>query len=378
MADEMNKSGLNEGAGASQKGLEQKINEMRAERRGSSYHVEDEGFDLTTPVNGGHGNDERPRKRKKNNKALIGVAAILGVIVVGFLAWWLLVGMGDETTRGDGEGADGEEQVMSERELELQQQLAQSEFENLEKEFAQYEMSQQEIIVNDTLKQQLQRKYEQARLQVEELRSQLRDSANKSAAEIQKLNDQIRTLRELLKHYLEEIDRLNKENEQLRAENKDLRESLNVTSTSLAQAQKENENLSERMTLAEKLNVTGVSMNILNKKNKIEKKIKNAAQFVINFTIPQNNSTPVGTKTIYAVITTPEGQILDGAGSFSLDGSTVPASARKQIDYGGEEIGGIQMYYDIRNALTPGTYSVQLFCDGYALMARPLDVTFKN
>lgn len=340
--------------------LENKIHQMHSERR-EEYRMP----------------DPNRKKKQKNQNILIGVIVIAGCILLGFGAWFLVSALGAAEQRKV-EQQDLDEDEISARELELQQQLAQSEFENLEKEFTQYEMSQQEIIVNDTLKQQLQQKYEQARLQVEELRAQLKDAANKSSAEIQRLNDQIKTLRELLKHYLEEIDRLNKENAQLRSENEDLRQSLNQTNTTLAQTQKEKEDLSERMILAEKLNVTGVSMNILNKKNKVEKKIKNAKQFVISFTIPQNNSTPAGTKTIYAVITTPEGQILDGAGSFSFEGTKVPASARKQIDYGGEEIGGITMYYDIRNALTPGTYSVQLFCDGYALMARPLDVQFKN
>lgn len=342
--------------------LEHKINQMNRDRR-SKYTVQED-------------DDDRDNRGKGKNKVLIGILVVIAVILLGIVAWLIVDGLAGESEEANTEQVADDE--VSAKELELQQMLAQSEFENLEKEFTQYEMSQQEIIVNDTLKQQLQQKYEQARLQVEELRAQLKDTANKSAAEIQKLNDQIKTLRELLKHYLEEIDRLNKENEQLRAENQDLRQSLTQTSSNLAQAQRENENLTERMTLAEKLNVTGVSLNMLNKKGKAEKKVKNAKQFVITFTIPQNNSTPPGTKTIYAVITTPEGQILDGAGTFALDGSNVRASAKKNIDYGGEEVGGIQMYYDIRNALTPGVYSVQLFCDGYALMARPLEVQFKN
>lgn len=343
--------------------LNEKINQLHSERREEYPRHDNDG-----------GDDDRRKRRNRN--ILIGVLGLVGIVVVGVCVW-LFVGELGTSEQEKIENAEADPAESPEM-LELQQQLAQSEFENLEKEFSQLEVSQQEIIVNDTLKQQLQQKYEAARLQVEELRAQLKDAARKSSAEIQKLNDQIKTLRELLKHYLEEIDRLNKENEQLRNENQELRQNLDQTSSTLAQTQREKEHLSERMTLAEKLNVTGVSMNMLNKKDKTEKKIKNAKKFVISFTIPQNNSTPVGTKTIYAVITTPEGQILDGGGTFSFEGSQVTASARRQVDYGGEEIGGVTMYYDIRNALSPGTYSVQLFCDGYALMARPLNVNFNN
>lgn len=376
MAEDWKDTNDNISGSTNSKSLEQKINEMHAERR-TPYEIEEEPREKRRSHYDEDGYDDRGRKKRN---PLLGVVVIAGIIILGFIAWIIIDKMGENEQPAKYEDFTEEEQYdeVSARELELQQQLAMSEFENLEREFSQYETSQQQIIVDDAVKQELQQKYEQARQKVEELRSQLKEAKNKSAAEIQQLNDQIKTLRELLKHYLEEIDRLNKENEQLRAENQGLRQSLDQTSTSLAQAQKENENLNERMSLAEKLNVTGVSMSMLNKKSKAEKKIKNATQFVINFTIPQNNSTPAGPKNIYAVITTPEGQILEGAGSFSFDGSNVPASARKQIDYGGEEIGGIKMYYDIRNALSPGTYSIQLFCDGYALMSRPLDVNFGN
>lgn len=327
--------------------LEEKLNKLHSERR----------EEYTQPI------ETKPSKNKK--WILLGGILIVILILAGLLTWFVVGKMSSVSES-------------SEKELELQQMLAQSEFENLEKEFSQYETSQQEIIVNDSIKQQLQQKYEQARLQIEELRAQLKDAASKNAAEIAKLNAEIKTLRELLKHYLEQIDELNKENQQLRAENKDLRESLDKTNTTLQQTQREKENLTERMTLAEKLNVTGVSMSMLNKKGKIEKKIKNAKQLVITFSIPQNVSTPVGAKTIYAVITTPEGQMLDGGGTFSFEGSTISASAKLEVQYGGEEIGGLKMYYDIRNALTPGTYTLQLFCDGYALMTRPVEVEFKN
>lgn len=357
------KSGYSTGDKPHTGSLDEKINVMKSERRGGD---EPEW----------HENNDGERKKRRNRNILIGLLGLVGVIILGVCVWLLIGAVGTEAT--DERNAEESELADTPEMIELQQQLAQSEFENLEKEFSQLEVSQQQIIVNDTIKQQLQQKYEAARLQVEELRAQLKDAASKSSAEIQKLNDQIRTLRELLKHYLEEIDRLNKENEQLRAENNELKVNLDRTSSTLAETQREKEHLTERMTLAEKLNVTGVSMNMLNKKDKVEKKIKNAKKFVISFTIPQNNSTPPGTKNIYAVITTPEGQILDGGGTFAFEGSTVSASARRQIDYGGEEIGGLTMYYDIRNALSPGVYTVQLFCDGYALMSHPLEVNFKN
>lgn len=380
MADTTRPGGFNTSDRSRPVTLNDKLSRLRSERREEYSGYED----ADTPDNGDEvafrieeddsnnhkKNGKKHNKKRDNKKILIGITAVLGVIVLGLLAWLLLADMGGEEQDNASAVVVTNDTTAEDPALkELQLQLAQSEFENLDREFEQLE-SQRNIIVEDSLKTKLTQKYESAKLEVERLRKLLKDaqdSSSKSAKEIEALNNQIKTLRELIKHYLEEIDRLNKENEELKERNKDLSSRLEETSTNLQQTQREREHLAERMTLAEKLNVTGVSLNMLNKKDKSEKKIKNAKKFVISFTIPQNNSTPVGTKTIYAVITTPEGQLLDGAGSFSFEGGNVPASARKTIDYGGEEIGGITMYYDIRNALSPGRYTVQLFCDGYAL-----------
>jgi len=73
--------------------------------------------------------------------------------------------------------------------------------------------------MDDSVKRELTQKYEAARLQVEKLQQELNNQKHKSVAEINKLKDEISTLRALLRHYVEEIDRLNKENEALRTEN---------------------------------------------------------------------------------------------------------------------------------------------------------------
>ena len=239
----------------------------------------------------------------------------------------------------------------------------------LDAEFAQFENSRQ-FIQNDSVKRQLSEKYEAARLQVEKLQQELKNQKKKSAAEIAKLRDEIDTLRALLRHYVEEIDRLNKENEALRSENEEIKTENQKLNSQVAETSRRNEVLSERMTLAEKLNVTGLSLTPLNKKGKTEKKVQKAVQLMVRFTIPQNNSTPVGEKTIYARIVSPSGQLLGSGGSFSFEGAKVPCTARKTVEYAGEEIGGVTIYWDVDTPLMAGDYTVELFADNYRLASR--------
>lgn len=228
--------------------------------------------------------------------------------------------------------------------------------------------------MDDSVKRDLTEKYENARLQVEALQAELKNQKNKSAAQITKLKNEIETLRALLRHYVEEINRLNKENQELRTENEQIKKQNNRLNDRVAATSRENEQLSKRMTLAEKLNVTGLSLTPLNKKGKKEKKVQKAAQLMVSFTIPQNNSTPVGEKTIYLRIVSPSGQVLGNGGTFPFEGGSVECSAKKIIEYAGEEIGGVTIYWDVNTALTAGDYTVELFADNYRLISRSFNL----
>jgi hypothetical protein len=303
-------------------------------------------------------NNVSPRSRRT---MWIIVAAAVVVLLAG-----LFVAYSSIQNRRQLEAVEAEkEQLM----LDMAQQQLEQDYNDLNDQFAQFENSRQ-FIMDDSVKRELTQKYEGARLQVEKLQQELNNQKHKSAAEIAKLKDEISTLRALLRHYVEEIDRLNKENEALRTENTEIKSENQKLNSQVAETSRRNEVLSERMTLAEKLNVTGVRLTALNKKGKTEKKIEKAVQLMVTFTIPQNNSTPVGEKTIYMRLISPLGQLLGSAGSFKFEGGSVACSAKKVVEYAGEEIGGISIYWDVNTALTPGDYTVELFADNYRLASR--------
>ncbi len=249
--------------------------------------------------------------------------------------------------------------------LENEQLQLSNEYQTLNSEFAQYE-DRAVLLANDSLVA----KYAAAKTKVEKLLQELKSEKRKSAAQIKKLQDEIGTLKGILRHYVAQIDSLGRENANLRNENAEIKQRNKQLSTRVASETKKNEELSERMVLAEKLNVTGLRLVALKKNGKVEKNITKAKQLEVQFTIPQNNSTPVGEKVIYLRIVSPEGQLLGNGGNFSFEGGSVPSTARKTIEYTGEEISGITIYWDVNTALTPGDYTVELFADNYRLVSR--------
>lgn len=240
-----------------------------------------------------------------------------------------------------------------------------NEFEAINSEFRQYE-NQAVQMANDTILA----KYTAAKNKVEQLIKELNSEKTKNAKRIKDLESQIATLRGLLRNYIAQVDSLTKENAGLRAENQEIKSRNKALNSQVAEISGKNKTLTERMTLAEKLNVTGLTLTPLKKNGKQEKNVTKAKQLKVTFTIPQNNSTPVGAKTIYLRIVNPEGQLLGNAGSFSLEGGNVPCSAKKTIEYTGDEMSGVTIYWDVNTTLTPGDYLVELFADNFRIASR--------
>ena len=302
-----------------------------------------------------------------SNRTLLWVIVGLAAVLVGLAVWFIIASTSQKKQLEEAIA------LKEQAELDMAQRELQNDYDALNNEFAIFENSRQ-LVMDDSIKLELTQKYETARLQIEKLQQELKNQKHKSSAEIKKLKDEISTLRNLLRHYVEEINRLNQENEQLRNENAEVKSRNEQLNSQVRETSRRNEQLQERMTLAEKLNVTGVSLVALNKKGKVEKKVQKATQLRVTFTIPQNNSTPVGEKTIYLRIVSPSGQVLGGGGSFSFEGASVPCSAKKVVEYAGEEIGGVTIYWDVNTALTAGSYTVELFADNYRLCSQRFEL----
>ena len=245
--------------------------------------------------------------------------------------------------------------------------ILQNEFNQLNADFNQYE-DQQIYLKNDSLVQ----KYNEARLKVEGLLSELDSEKKNNAANrerIKKLEGEIATLKGILKHYLEEIDRLGKENEGLKKEIAEVNERNEQLTSQVSRTTSENQELAQTVKLAKKLNITGLSLQAYNKKGKVEKNVTKAQQLGVSFTVSPNNTAAPGMKDFYLRIISPEGTLLGGSSSFSFEGSSVSATAKRSMEYANEEL-SVSVYWDVNTTLTPGDYTVEVFSDGYRLASR--------
>ena len=239
-----------------------------------------------------------------------------------------------------------------------------SEFDRLNAEFNQYE-DRELNIKNDSLVQQYNEAKERVNSLIQELdREKKSNRANRE--KIKQLENEISTLKGIAKHYLEEIRRLNEENEGLRQELSTEKGRNETLARENATVSRSNAELTQTVQLAKKLNITSLSLQAYNKKDKNEKNITKAKKLGVSFVVTPNNTAAPGMKTFYVRIISPEGSVLGSGPSFSYDGTSVAATASRQMEYANQEL-PVSIYWTVNTTLTPGDYPVEVFADGYRL-----------
>lgn len=244
-----------------------------------------------------------------------------------------------------------------EQQFTIDKQELEDEYEAISMQYEGFKFSVQ----NDSLLYKLEN--EQAKVQ--RLKEQLRmtDAANK--AEIKRLKEELATLRKVLKSYVQQIDSLHRLNTELQAENEQITRQYQQTSRTLNQVSQEKAQLSEKVTLASKLDATGIQIKAVNERGKEQKRLSRSLQFVVSFLITKNITAEPGEKTVYVRILSPDGNVLTKTpgDTFPYENGNIQYSMKRTIEYGGEEI-PVTMYWDIEEFLMPGTYKADIFADG--------------
>lgn len=250
-----------------------------------------------------------------------------------------------------------------EQQFAVDKQELEDEYEAISMQYEGFKFSVQ----NDSLLYKLEN--EQAKVQ--RLQEQLRmtDAANK--AEIKRLKDELATLRKILKSYVQQIDSLHRLNTELQAKNEQITQQYQQTSRTLNQVSQEKAQLSEKVTLASKLDATGINVKAVNNRGKEQKRLSRSSQFVVSFLITKNITAEPGERTIYVRIMSPDGGVLtkNPGSMFPYENGNLQYSIKRIVEYGGEEI-PVTMYWDIEEFLMPGTYKADIFADGSLIGSR--------
>ncbi|HIX22133.1 MAG TPA: hypothetical protein H9984_07275 [Candidatus Parabacteroides faecavium] len=286
---------------------------------------------------------EKKETKEINKMSMLILAVIILILVIAGAAYYIF----------------HQQQQMEEmtQSFDLEKEMMADDLNELSLQYEGYKFS----VSNDSLVALL--TTEQAKVQ--RLMEELRTVKSTNAKEIARLKKELATLRKIMRNYVIQIDSLNRANEQLKVEKNEAVKKYRQASTTAASLKREKEKLTERVTLASKLDATSISVTPVNSRGKLAKRIKKMEQFVINFKIAKNVTAPVGEKVIYVRIMKPDDDILvkSRGDVFTFEGKDINYSIKKMIEYEGEEV-PVTMYWNIEEFLSPGTYRVDIFADG--------------
>ena len=278
-----------------------------------------------------------------NKKILIPLIVVI-LALVGAAAWLFL-------------NLQEQKQVVQDME-----ELAELDKQEMDNEYERFTMQYSEMktqINNDSIIAQL--TAEQMRTQ--KLLEELKQVKANDAREITRLKKELATVRAVLRDYVYQIDSLNRLNQNLMAENSRVNAELNERNAQVAGLNSEKASLSEKVAIAAQLDATGISMQMLNKRGKPAKKLKDLAQFRVSFNIAKNVTASNGNRTVYVRIQNPGGNTLSGGGSFAYENRNIECSAKKVIEYTGEET-PVTVFWNMSQMLEAGDYRVSIFVDG--------------
>ena len=249
-------------------------------------------------------------------------------------------------------------------------ELAALDKQEMENEYERFALQYSEMktqINNDSIVEQL----TQEQLKTQKLLEELKKVKADDAREITRLKKELATVRAVLRDYVMQIDSLNRLNENLKRENTRVTAELEQRTQQVVGLSNEKASLSEKVAIAAQLDATNISLTLLDKKDRAMKKpkLKDCRKMQVSFTISRNVTASNGNRTVYVRIQNPGGNVLGGGGTFPFENRDIECSARKVVEYTGEET-NVSVFWPVTQMLEKGQYRVSIFADGHMIGSR--------
>lgn len=235
----------------------------------------------------------------------------------------------------------------------------------LEKEYSDYIYEFQDItptLTNDSLVKLV----DEQKMKIQQLLTELKITKSTDTKRIQQLQSELVSVRKVMQYYVTQIDSLNIQNQRLATENIEVRQRYAEAAQTVEQLASEKESLTQTVTRAAIIEMSGFRFTALNDRGRATKRLKQIAKFQFNYTVAKNVTAQAGDKTVFLRIVRPDDIVLTknaSANVFPFEEKLVKYSARRDFEYGNEAINDV-IYYNVDEMLPAGKYRAEFFLDG--------------
>ncbi len=216
---------------------------------------------------------------------------------------------------------------------------------------------------NDTLNSQL----FIAQTKVKDLLLEVGQIKKASYEQIARYQEEVGSLRNIMRNYIVQVDSLNRRNQQLMAENEQVKQDYIEIDSKNKELEKEKQQLAQKVERAAMLEALHLTVTGINKKGKEVTNREKAEKLMVSFTLSKNVTAKRGAKNIYVRIQRPDQILLIKSKNdlFNFEDLKIPYSAMREVTYEGNEL-AVNIFWDNEGGdpFVEGEYTIDIFADG--------------
>ncbi len=215
--------------------------------------------------------------------------------------------------------------------------------------------------------EELQLSMEIERDRADSIITQLKRERSFNYAKLKQYENEVGTLRSIMRGYLQQIDSLNNLNQKLISENVSYKKQISTVELRAEVAEERAKELDNRVREGARLRAQNISITTLNDNGREVSRVKRAVRLSVNFTIAPNELAAPGNKNIYVRITSPDGYVLttDAIPTFTLNGESLTYSASREVDYQNSAL-PVSIFF-AGSGFIDGIYGVELYNEDYLI-----------
>lgn len=206
--------------------------------------------------------------------------------------------------------------------------------------------------------------------QIKNLLVEVEQVKKASYQEITGYRNQVNTLRGIMMSLYQQIDSLNERNKLLYAENVEVKQLYTEQRSRNEELEKEKTQLEQTVKKAQLLEALDLRGTGLNPRDRETNRVARTQKLMISFTLSKNLTAKRGAKNIYIRIMRPDQLLLinNTDDIFRFEDLRIPYTAMREVNYEGMEL-PVNIFWDNtgKDQLLPGTYTVDVFADGYVI-----------
>ena len=210
----------------------------------------------------------------------------------------------------------------------------------------------------DTINSQL----DSSREEVAQLVERIKKTEATNRAQMRQYEKELGTLRSFMRNYITPIDSLNTLNHKLTADAAAARKEAAESRKANKELTQQVENLGAQVAAGSVLKARGIRLDPYNAADKVTDRSSRVVRMLTTLSLVENDLAPKGPVRVYIRVKDPEGILLTNGNqvSFNYQGSTMNASASREVDYEGKEV-ELSIYLNDIPAYEKGIYTVEAY-----------------